>query len=78
MLVGAALGLALPFIVLSAVDLRPFTGGSAQPAIEIPWPVVGAIVAGFAVLVLLAVALVTAASRRASAATTLRMGEEPT
>jgi putative ABC transport system permease protein len=76
--VGALLGLGLPFVVLAAVDLRPFTGGSVQPVMEIPWLAVGGIVAGFVLVVALTVFAVTAASRRTSAAVTLRMGDEPT
>lgn len=74
---GVLLGLALPAVLVRAIDLRPFTGGSAQPPIEVPWLQLGAVVAGFAVLVLLAVLISTAAARRTSAALTLRMGDGP-
>jgi putative ABC transport system permease protein len=74
--VGTLLGLALPWIVLGAVDLRPFTGGGAQPAIEVPALVVLGVIAAFTAMVAIATAAATAAGRRVSAAATLRMGEE--
>lgn len=73
---GTALGIALPWVVLGGVDLRPFTGGAAQPSIALDPVPVSAIVAGFAIVVIAAVIVAVAIGRRASAATTLRMGEE--
>ncbi len=74
--IGTLLGLALPWIVLGAVDLRPFTGGGAQPAIDVPVLVVLAVIGAFTAMVAIATAAATAAGRRVSAAATLRMGEE--
>ncbi len=74
--VGTLLGLGLPWIVLGAVDLRPFTGGGEQPAIEVPALVVLGVVGAFAAIVAVATAAATFAGRRVSAAATLRMGDE--
>ena len=74
--VGTVLGLALPWIVLGAVDLRPFTGGGSQPAIDVPALVVFGVIGAFMVMVVVATAAATVAARRVSAAATLRMGEE--
>ena len=74
--VGTLLGLALPWIVLRAVDLRPFTGGGQQPGIELPVLVVLGVVVAFAAVVAIATAAATIAGRRVSAAATLRMGDE--
>lgn len=73
---GTLLGVAMPWVVLGGVDLRPFTGGSTQPAITIDPLIIGALVAGFAAVVVLAVFIAVAIGRRMSAASTLRMGEE--
>ncbi|MEP6478770.1 MAG: FtsX-like permease family protein, partial [Rhodoglobus sp.] len=72
---GLVLGLALPFIVLGSVDLRPFTTGAAQPAIDIPVLAILAVAVGFAVVVAAAVAIAVAFARRVNPAQTLRMGE---
>jgi len=73
---GTLLGIAMPWVVLGGVDLRPFTGGSTQPAIVIDPLIIGALVVGFIAVVVLAVFIAVAIGRRVSAATTLRMGEE--
>lgn len=73
---GVALGLGLPYIVTAAVDLRPFTGGAAQPAVSIDPVLVACIIGAFVIVVAAAVVAAVALGRRVSAATTLRMGEQ--
>jgi putative ABC transport system permease protein len=72
---GTALGLIMPFIVTSALDLRPFVGGETQPgaAIEPLW-VLGA-VGAFALVVLTAGVIAALLGRRFAPAGTLKMGE---
>jgi putative ABC transport system permease protein len=72
---GTALGLVLPLIVTSALDLRPFVGGDTQPpaAIEPLW-VLGA-VGAFALVVLVAGVIAGILGRRFAPAGTLKMGE---
>ncbi|MEO8262805.1 MAG: FtsX-like permease family protein [Pseudolysinimonas sp.] len=74
--VGTALGVALPFLVTSVLDLRVFVGGNVQPvpAIEPLW-LVGAI-AVFVAVVALAGLLASALGRRFAPAGALKMGEE--
>lgn len=73
---GCILGAALPLIVLAGVDLRPFTGGVLQPVITLDPVLLGAVVGGFALLVVVATAIAMAAARRVSLARTLRTSEE--
>jgi putative ABC transport system permease protein len=73
--VGAGLGLGLPYLVTAVLDLRGFVGGNAppQPVLDPLW-VVGAIVA-FVGAVVGAVLVATAAGRRLAPAGVLKMGE---
>jgi putative ABC transport system permease protein len=73
--IGTALGLALPWIVTGVLDLRPFVGGRfpPTPAIDPVW--VGAAVAGFVVVVVIAGLIAAALGRRFAPAGTLKMGE---
>jgi putative ABC transport system permease protein len=73
---GILLGVVLPLILLSAVDLRPFTGGVLQPPIAVDPLVVGSILGGFAALVVVATTVAMAAARRVSLARTIRTAEE--
>ncbi|QNO36753.1 FtsX-like permease family protein [Protaetiibacter sp. SSC-01] len=73
--VGVGLGLALPFVVTSAVDLRAFVGGDV-----VPTPVVDPLAVGLAVLAVLAAAglagaVALALGRRLAPAATFKMGE---
>ena len=72
---GTALGLVLPLIVTSALDLRPFVGGDTQPraAIDPLW--VLAAVGAFALVVVVAGAVAGMLGRRFAPAGTLKMGE---
>jgi len=76
LVVGGLLGLAIPALVLASVDLTPFTGGSAQPALAVDPALLGLVVGGFVLVVVAAVAVSTALSRRTNLAAELRIGEE--
>ncbi|WP_251153234.1 FtsX-like permease family protein [Cellulosimicrobium sp. Marseille-Q4280] len=76
LVVGALLGLAVPALVLAAVDLTPFTGGDAQPSLAVDPALLGLVAGGFVVVVVVAVAASTALSRRTNLAAELRIGEE--
>lgn len=75
LLVATGLGLALPWVILSVLDLRGFVGGIAAPlpAVEPLW--VLAAFGGFAAVVVLASVAATLIGRRAAPAKTIRMGE---
>lgn len=75
-LAGAVLGLALTWLVLVTTDVRPFTGGSAQPSLTVdPATLGGAVVAVLAAAGIAVVVSAFAAARR-SAAVVLRAGED--
>ena len=74
LVVGAVLGVAVPSLVLAAVDVTALTGGLAQPAPEYDPLLLGAAAAGFVVVVLTAVGVAAAMSRRGEVAAQLRMG----
>jgi putative ABC transport system permease protein len=74
-LVGVGLGLALPYVVTAAVDLRAFVGGDIAPS-----PVVDPLAVTLAVLTVLLTAVLAGAAalalgRRLTPAVTLKMGE---
>ncbi|ROR72578.1 ABC transporter permease [Bogoriella caseilytica] len=75
LLTGTLLGLGLPHLVASGVDLRPFTGTTAQPDLVYDWPMVASAAGGAILVILLCVALGATLARRTAPATTLRMGE---
>lgn len=72
---GIALGLGLPHLLASGVDLRPFTGSAGQPDLVYEWPLIAAAAGGAILTILLCVALAAALARRTAPATTLRTGE---
>ncbi|MGO4691973.1 FtsX-like permease family protein [Glaciibacter sp. 2TAF33] len=75
LVVGTALGYALPFLVLAAVDLRPFTHGTVQPAVVLdPWLLV--LMLGGFVLVICAGGWLALALARRTDAHSLRTIEE--
>ncbi|MCB7136531.1 FtsX-like permease family protein [Cellulosimicrobium marinum] len=76
LLVGGVLGVAVPALVLASVDLTPFTGGAAQPALAVDPLLLGVVVGAFVVVVAAAVGVSTALSRRTNVAAQLRIGEE--
>jgi putative ABC transport system permease protein len=73
---GAALGLVLPWIVTSTLDLRPFVGGFDAPTPD-PDPLrIVIVVVGFLAIAALAGLLATAIGRRLHPAGILKMGAE--
>lgn len=76
LIVGTALGLTLPLLVLAGVDLTRFTGGTVQPELVINPMLTAAVTGGFLVLVAAATAITVLTSRRVDPATTLRATEE--
>jgi len=74
--VGAALGFALPYVVLPAIDLTPFTGGLDQPTIYADGATIGALAGGICVVVVAAVLGVTSINRRTRLGAVLRVGED--
>jgi putative ABC transport system permease protein len=74
LVVGAALGVAVPSLVLDAVDVTALTGGATQPGPQYDPLLLGAAAVGFVVVVLAAVGVAAALSRRGEVAAQLRMG----
>jgi putative ABC transport system permease protein len=74
LVVGAVLGVAVPSLVLAAVDVTALTGGLTQPDPEYDPLLLGAAAAGFVAVVLAAVGVAAALSRRGEVAAQLRMG----
>lgn len=74
LVVGAVLGVAVPSLVLAAVDVTALTGGITQPGPEYDPLLLGAAAAGFVAVVLAAVGVAAALSRRGEVAAQLRMG----
>lgn len=72
--VGAVLGVAVPSLVLAAVDVTALTGGITQPEPQYDPLLLGAAAAGFVAVVLVAVGVAAALSRRGEVAAQLRMG----
>lgn len=75
-LAGLAVGLLLPRLLRTAVDLRPFTGGALAPAIRVDPLAALALTIGLLLLVALTVLVVTVANRRTGLGTALRLGED--
>jgi putative ABC transport system permease protein len=73
---GLVFGALLPVVVLTAVDLRAFTGSTLQPAYRADAGFLAVLVGGFVVVAALFTVIAVFASRRVRAATVLRtMGE---
>ena len=74
--VGAALGVLVPWLLLRAINLTGLTGGTGQPDLAVDWGVLGPVVLGILVAVAVAIAVSAALSGRADLVTQLRRGEE--
>lgn len=72
---GAAAGAALSFLVLRALDLRPFVGGIAQPTLQFGGWWQAAVVAGCVVIAGAAVLVAARVATRAEAAEAVRGSE---
>ena len=74
LVVGAVLGVAVPSLVLAAVDVTALTGALVQPEPQYDPLLLGAAAVGFVAVVLAAVGVAAALSRRGEVAAQLRMG----
>lgn len=72
---GGVLGAGLAVVVTGAIDLRPFTGGLAAPALTIGATTMVAVVGGYAALVTVATLLGAVVAQRSSPAVLVRFGE---
>lgn len=75
LLVGTALGIALPFLVTAVLDLRGFFGGYELPTPTLNPAWIAIAVGVYALAVVAAVLVATALGRRFAPASTLKMGE---
>ena len=73
---GVALGAVLPLLVVTSIDLRPFTGGGGQPSIAVDPVLSGTLIAVVVVALALAVVGGVASARTTSMATVLRTEED--
>jgi putative ABC transport system permease protein len=73
---GVLLGAVLPLLVVLSIDLRPFTGGGAQPSLAVDPVLSGALIAVVVVALALAVVIGVLGARTTSMATVLRTEED--
>lgn len=73
---GVILGAVLPLLVVASIDLRPFTGGGAQPSLTVDPVLSGALIAVVVVALALAVIAGVLGARTTSIATVLRTEED--
>ena len=76
LIAGTVLGIGLPLIVLAGIDLTPFTGGAAQPALALDPLITAAVLGGFALVVAAASSVAALGARTTNLASALREGEE--
>lgn len=74
--VGAALGVLVPWLLLRAIDLTGLTGGTSQPGLSLDWMVLGPVILGILATVAIAIGVSAALSGRADLVAQLRRGEE--
>lgn len=73
---GVVLGALLPLLVVTSIDLRPFTGGGGQPSVAVDPVLSGALIAVVVVALALAVVGGVVSARTTSMATVLRTEED--
>ena len=76
MLVGALLGVAVPWVLVRALDLRGLTGGQIQPDLHLAPLVIGIVLGAVILTVLIAITVSAWAAGRTNLAQALRVGEE--
>lgn len=76
LIAGILVGLALPAVVLTPIDLTGFTGGPVRPAVVVDPVLIAGAAVGFAVVTAAATLIALAGARRRSPATVLRAGGE--
>ena len=74
MIAGTLVGLALPYLVVAGIDLRPFTGAESQPSVHYDPVLLAGVLVGFAVVLAGCLWLATVVARRLSLSV-LRIGE---
>ncbi|HYF74446.1 MAG TPA: ABC transporter permease, partial [Nocardioides sp.] len=74
-LVGTAVGLLLPGVIMRALDLRPFVGGRTQPDQVVEPVLVLSGIGAFVAVVVAAGLIAVAVGRRVAPADTVKMGE---
>lgn len=74
--VGTGLGLAVPMVLLRALDLRGFTGGLAQPAVAVLPQVLAPVVLSVVAVAVVVVVGSAALTSRVDHAQALRVGED--
>lgn len=73
---GVVLGAVLPLLVVTSIDLRPFTGGGGQPGIAVDPVLSGALIVVVVIALALAVVGGVVSARTTSMATVLRTEED--
>ncbi|MGL4257373.1 MAG: ABC transporter permease, partial [Microbacterium sp.] len=73
---GVLLGAVLPLLVVTSIDLRPFTGGGGQPSVAVDPVLSGTLIAVVVVALALAVVGGVVSARTTSMATVLRTEED--
>lgn len=73
---GVVLGALLPLLVVTSIDLRPFTGGGGQPSVAVDPVLSGTLIAVVVVALALAVVGGVVSARTTSMATVLRTEED--
>ena len=73
---GMLLGAVLPLLVVISIDLRPFTGGGAQPSLAVDPVLSGALLAVVMLALAVAVVIGVVGARTTSMATVLRTEED--
>ncbi len=73
---GVVLGAVLPLLVVTSIDLRPFTGGGGQPSVAVDPVLSGTLIAVVVVALALAVVGGVVSARTTSMATVLRTEED--
>ncbi len=74
--VGAVVGLTIPRLLLSAVDLTGMTGGDRQPLLSTDWTILGPVLGAILLTVAATVTVSAAVAARSDLARQLRIGEE--
>ncbi|MFK5688502.1 FtsX-like permease family protein [Ornithinimicrobium sp. LYQ92] len=74
--VGTALGLGVPWLLLRGLDLTGLTGGTRQPDLYLDLPLLGLVLGGVTLTVLIAVTVSAWLAGRTNLAQALRVGED--
>jgi putative ABC transport system permease protein len=75
-IVGTALGLAMPSIIIATTDFSGFTGSPSEPAVSPDAAALILVLAGFLAITGIATVVALLTARRAAPPTTVKMGAE--